>query len=161
MQKNTSMPLFLKIPEKVAFNIASEASYVYILSGQKFIKNVKKGQFGEILKNWSLWSDRLIAIGHKLVEMAWHVVCIIYCNRKLNNQLKLVQQQWLNRPWFFAWYTEHFWCLNHWFEEKAIMVVVGPENGTKEANLLSHWIPKDFPLALFFAPLPPICYSRK
>ena len=27
--------------KKVAFNIASEASYVYILSGQKFIKNAK------------------------------------------------------------------------------------------------------------------------
>ena len=31
----------LKITEKVAFNIASEASYVYILSGQKLIKNAK------------------------------------------------------------------------------------------------------------------------
>ena len=30
----------LKITEKVSFNIASEASYVYILSGQKLIKNV-------------------------------------------------------------------------------------------------------------------------
>ena len=29
----------------VSFNIASEASYVYILSGQKFIKNAKNGQF--------------------------------------------------------------------------------------------------------------------
>ena len=29
----------LKITQKVSFNIASEASYVYILSGQKFIKN--------------------------------------------------------------------------------------------------------------------------
>ena len=27
--------------EKVSFNIASEASYVYIFSGQKFNKNVK------------------------------------------------------------------------------------------------------------------------
>ena len=36
----------LKITEKVAFNIASEASYVYILSGQKFIKNAKNNQFG-------------------------------------------------------------------------------------------------------------------
>ena len=35
----------LKITEKVSFNIASEASYVYILSGQKLIKNAKKGQF--------------------------------------------------------------------------------------------------------------------
>ena len=39
----------LKITEKVLFNIASEASYAYILSGQKFIKNAKKGQFGEFL----------------------------------------------------------------------------------------------------------------
>ena len=30
-----------KITEKVAFNITSEASYVYILSGQKLIKNAK------------------------------------------------------------------------------------------------------------------------
>ena len=29
----------LKITEKVSFTIASEASYVYILSGQKFSKN--------------------------------------------------------------------------------------------------------------------------
>ena len=30
---------YLKITEKISFNIASEASYVYILSGQKLIKN--------------------------------------------------------------------------------------------------------------------------
>ena len=29
-------------PQKVSFNIASEASYVYILRGQKLIKNAKK-----------------------------------------------------------------------------------------------------------------------
>ena len=34
----------LKIAQKVAFNIASEASYIYNLSGQKFIKNAKNGQ---------------------------------------------------------------------------------------------------------------------
>ena len=32
----------LKITEKVSFNNAGEASYVYILSGQKLIKNAKK-----------------------------------------------------------------------------------------------------------------------
>ena len=31
--------------KKVSFNIASEASYVYILSGQKLIKNAKNGPF--------------------------------------------------------------------------------------------------------------------
>ena len=36
----------LKITEKVSFNIASKASYVYILNGQKFIKNAKKKKTG-------------------------------------------------------------------------------------------------------------------
>ena len=39
----------LKITEKVTFSIASEASYVYILSRQKLIKNAKKGPFWQEL----------------------------------------------------------------------------------------------------------------
>ena len=39
-------PICLKISEKVSFNVASEASYVYILGGQKFIKKCQK---------WSIW----------------------------------------------------------------------------------------------------------
>ena len=39
----------LKIKEKVSFNIASEASFGYILSGQKFIKNLNIVNFGELL----------------------------------------------------------------------------------------------------------------
>ena len=35
------------ITEKVSFNLTSEASYVYILSGQKLIKNAKNAQFVE------------------------------------------------------------------------------------------------------------------
>ena len=38
-------PQCLKITEKVSFYIASEASYAYILSGQKLIKNAKNGPF--------------------------------------------------------------------------------------------------------------------
>ena len=44
----------LKITEKVSFNIASEASYVYILSGQKFIKNAQNGQFWRVFENLKL-----------------------------------------------------------------------------------------------------------
>ena len=47
----------LKITENVLFNIASEASYVYILNGQKFIKNDKNAHLGEFLKTWSLRSN--------------------------------------------------------------------------------------------------------
>ena len=47
---NYDLTLCLKITEKVAFNIAREASYVYIFSGQKFIKNAKNGQFWRFLK---------------------------------------------------------------------------------------------------------------
>ena len=38
-----------KSQKKISFNIGSEASYVYILSGQKFIKNVKNGRFWRVL----------------------------------------------------------------------------------------------------------------
>ena len=65
----------LKITEKVAFNIASEASYVFILSEQKFIK---KSQKWLILA--SFWNpefccqtvlpDRTLLQGQKLVENA-------------------------------------------------------------------------------------------
>ena len=47
----------LKITEKVSFNIASEASYVYILSGQKLIKNAKNaknGSFCRVFENLKL-----------------------------------------------------------------------------------------------------------
>ena len=41
----------LKITEKVAFNIASEASYCNILSRQKLIKNAKNSQFWRVFEN--------------------------------------------------------------------------------------------------------------
>ena len=44
----------LKITEKVSFNIVSEASYVYILSGQKLIKNAKNDLFWRVFENLKL-----------------------------------------------------------------------------------------------------------
>ena len=44
----------LKITEKVSFNIGSEASYVYILSGQKFIKDAKNCPFWRVFENLKL-----------------------------------------------------------------------------------------------------------
>ena len=65
----------MKITEKVSFKIASEASYGYILSGQKFIKNAKNYKFGEFFKKreacgQTLLPDRSVLIGQKLVENA-------------------------------------------------------------------------------------------
>ena len=40
--------------KSLAFNIASEASYVYILSGQKLIKNAKNGPFWRVFENLKL-----------------------------------------------------------------------------------------------------------
>ena len=57
LEKNTQ---YLKITEKVSFNIASKASFVYILSRQKLIKNAKNGFFaifkriGEKYQNWKI-----------------------------------------------------------------------------------------------------------
>ena len=39
---------------KVSFNIASEASYVYNLSGKKLIKNAKNGPFWRVFENLKL-----------------------------------------------------------------------------------------------------------
>jgi len=44
----------LKIPKKVSFNIASEASYLYILSGQKLVKNAKNSPFWRVFENLKL-----------------------------------------------------------------------------------------------------------
>ena len=44
-RENAYFTQFLKFAQKVSFNIASESSYVYILSEQKLIKNAK---------NWSI-----------------------------------------------------------------------------------------------------------
>ena len=52
----------LKIIEKVSFNIASEASYVYILSGQKLIKNA--GLFWRIFENLKVAVKQCYPTGH-------------------------------------------------------------------------------------------------
>ena len=68
--------------EKVSFNIASEASYVYILSRQKLIK---KGLIFAIF--WkpevcgqTVLPDRSLLIGQKLVENANSIaiLCFIF-----------------------------------------------------------------------------------
>ncbi len=46
------------------FNIASEASYVYILSGQKFIKNAKNGPFWVVFENLNLAVKQCYQTGH-------------------------------------------------------------------------------------------------
>ena len=52
----------MKISEKVAFDIASKASNVYILMGKKFIKMPKMVNFGEFLKTEAELPDGLLLI---------------------------------------------------------------------------------------------------
>ena len=65
----------LKISEKVSFNITSEASYIYMLSGQKLIKNAKNAPFWRVYQNLKLavkqcYQTGQFLIGQKLVENA-------------------------------------------------------------------------------------------
>ena len=59
------MVVFLKvsftliITEKVSFNMASEASYVYIFSGQKFIKNAENAENGTF---WRVFENLELAV---------------------------------------------------------------------------------------------------
>ena len=52
----------MEITEKVSFNSASEAGYVYKISGQQFIKNTHNGQ--------KVLPDRSLLIGQKLAKDA-------------------------------------------------------------------------------------------
>ena len=54
----------LKIPENVSYNIASEASYIYILSEQKFIKKAKNGPFWRVFENLKLTVKQCYQTGH-------------------------------------------------------------------------------------------------
>ena len=60
----TSIARCLKITENVSFNIASEASYAYILSGQKLIKNAKNGSFWRVFENLKLVVKQCYQTGH-------------------------------------------------------------------------------------------------
>ena len=46
------------------FIYASEASYVYILGGQKLIKNAKNGPFWQVLENLKLAVKQCYQTGH-------------------------------------------------------------------------------------------------
>ena len=71
----------LKITEKVAFNIASEASYVYILSGQKFIKNAKT----QIKSDLSGNTVRSQALGFQKLAKNWPFLALLinFCPLKM------------------------------------------------------------------------------
>ena len=53
----------MKITPKVAFNIASEASFVYILSEQK-LKNVNNGKFWLVFENLKFAVKQCYQTGH-------------------------------------------------------------------------------------------------
>ena len=68
----------LKIKELVSFNIASEAIYAYIFSGQKLIKNAKNRPFWRVFRKprkpeacgQTVLPDRSVLKGQKLAENA-------------------------------------------------------------------------------------------
>ena len=61
--------MVLENRQKLSFNNASEAKYIYISSGQKFIKITKIGWFGEFLKTWNVGQTVSVLIGQKMEKM--------------------------------------------------------------------------------------------
>ena len=130
------LPQYLKITEKVAYNIASEPSYGDILSGQKFIKNAKKWSF---LKTWSLWS---------------------------NSVTRQVNFYWTKKMRHFGWFSNTvFLLLNGDMEHVQVLVWKTPQIEVRDRcrfSLSSSFIyfsiifPASLPL-LFCFPMPSIC----
>ena len=59
-----------KWQKKSHSTLRAKASNVYILSGQKLIKNVKKAQFWRVFKNLAKLPDMSVLVGQKLVKNA-------------------------------------------------------------------------------------------
>ena len=55
---------FYYFKEKVSFNIASEASYVYILSGQELLKKAKNGPFWRVFEKLKHAVKQCYQTGH-------------------------------------------------------------------------------------------------
>ena len=71
--------------EKVSFNIASEASYVYILSGQKFSENAKNDQFWRVFEKTETFGqtvlpDKSFLIRYKNGENGQNLKCNFLSN---------------------------------------------------------------------------------
>ena len=106
-QKNLSAKHSVwKSQKKVSFNIASEASYVYILSGQKFRTNTKNGEFLRVF--WKIEAcgqtvlpEMSISKGQKLME-----------NAKIINSkcdiLSKFQTMWSSRNIILGWKNSNF-----------------------------------------------------
>ena len=128
----------LKITEKVSFNIVSAANYVYILSGQKFLRNAKNDQFGEFLKTWSLRSNSVTRqvnfnrtkIGGKCQH--WNIGW--FSNNAFLRTWNLLEQR--NLPYFLYWLSSvkrrkadmiHLWehlqnkLIENWIDWKLIL----------------------------------------
>ena len=83
----------LKITEKVSFNIASEASYVY------FIKNAKNGQFWRVFEIMKLTVKQCFQKGQKLADNAqnWNeTFWIIFKHCVVPHSSELLQSTPLN-----------------------------------------------------------------
>ena len=88
--------------EKVSFNIASEASYVYKID-QKCIKNAKNGQ--------TVLPDGLISRGQKLVEKSQN-------KKNWNATFWVIFKQCVEMP--FGPVLWNFACRNTWFVRKSL-----------------------------------------
>ena len=61
----------LEITEKVSFNLASEASYIYISSGQKFIENAKTWSIWWVFENLKLEVKQCYQTGQFKIKKNW------------------------------------------------------------------------------------------
>ena len=103
----SSRAQWLKITEKVAFNIASEASNIYIFRGQNFIKSAKNGQFWKMRLFW-WFSNTVSKVGwgwdvpkpicwllspHQLARWVDGIYAEMQCYQKLQQKCSVLEHQ--------------------------------------------------------------------
>ena len=123
----------LKITEKVSFNIASVASYVYNLSGQKLIKNAQNGPFWRVFEKLKLaviqcYQTSQFKIGQKWVENAkiqrgrendanFSLFTFLSGTKRCSKSKAPIVYFFNCQPWIYALFMTNFYSLD--LEEKC------------------------------------------
>ena len=87
-----------KITKNVSFNIASDVSYVFFLSGQKFIRNAPNSQFGEFFKSWRWRSNSVTRQVNSNQQNSKAIFWVIFkhCEYVLSPKIPTLLTSWLS-----------------------------------------------------------------
>ena len=138
----------LKITEKVSLNIASEASYVYILFGQKMVENAKVKKFKcdilgdfQTLWKWGFWKNMIWdkRRTHILYEkILWHTWNWLVSEVKFSSLNVHLFGRQPSTGWFCCWFQFQAWDNRHLMATFLLGCLLSPDCQGQHINWPPH-----------------------